>query len=84
MKLRLIKNLITLPAITPINEPKAGFNDSLKDLLLVISPSKAPKKGPIMIPIGPSITKAIIRPTVVPICPDLVPPNFFTPNIGIK
>jgi hypothetical protein len=37
-----------------------------------------------LIPIGPSITRAKIRPTVVPICPDLVPPNFFTPNIGIK
>ena len=24
---RLIKNLIILPAITPINEPKAGFNE---------------------------------------------------------
>ena len=66
------------------NEPNAGFNDSLKDLLLVISPSKAPKNGPIIIPIGPRITKARISPTVVPICPDLVPPNFFTPNIGIR
>ena len=27
-KLKLIKNLITLPAITPTNDPKAGFIES--------------------------------------------------------
>ncbi|GIS00001.1 MAG: hypothetical protein CM15mP102_08210 [Flavobacteriales bacterium] len=57
--------------------------ESLKGFFSDISPNNAPKKGPIIIPIGPKIIKATTKPTVVPIWPDLVPPNFFTPNIGI-
>ena len=74
---------MTLPAITPTNDPKAGFIESWKDFFADISPNNAPKNGPIIIPIGPKIIRATIKPTVVPIWPDLVPPNFFTPNIGI-
>ena len=52
--LRLIKNLITLPAITPTNDPKAGFIESLKGFFIqTFHLINAPKKGPIIMPIGP-------------------------------
>ena len=51
--------------------------ESWNDLLVDISPNKAPRNGPIIIPIGPSKIKQSINPIIVPICPDLVPPSFF-------
>ena len=70
-----------VPNTVPAREHRRTI--PLKDLLVDISPSRAPINGPIIIPIGPRIIKATISPTVVPIWPDLEPPSFLTPSIGI-
>ena len=68
----------------PRNDPKAAFNAFFPLELFIISPTKAPKKGPISIPNGIGDITPIISPTVVPITPYLDPPNFFVPMAGMK
>ena len=55
----------------------------VSDRFLDNSPTNAPKKAPIMIPIGPKKIIPIIVPKVEPITPDLEPPNFLAPIEGI-
>ena len=71
------------PINMPISEPKAGFNESVKFFLLIISPAIAPMNDPRNIPIGPIIIKPVIKPIEAPINPPFEPPSFLTPIIGI-
>ena len=68
----------------PRNDPKAAFNAFSPLELFIISPTKAPKKGPISIPNGIGDIIPIISPTDVPITPYLDPPNFFVPIAGMR
>ena len=67
----------------PISEPNAGFNESVKFFLCIISPLTAPMNGPNINPSGPIIIKPNKRPIEAPKRPPFEPPNFFTPRIGI-
>ena len=78
-----ITNLIKVEVKNPIKLPKAALRAVLKSALFSNSPTKAPTKGPIIMPPGIGDSKPIISPTLVPIIPALVPPNFLVPMAGI-
>lgn len=69
--------------MNPINVPTEAFIASPNFKFPNISADRAPIKGPISIPNGPTMNKPNSRPIVAPIIPFLVPPNFFKPRIGI-
>ena len=76
-------NFNVVDAKNPKNEPNAAFNALVKSILWVSSPIKAPKKAPMINPKGIGLIKPIIKPSVVPIAPALLPPNFFVPMAGM-
>ena len=78
-------NFKKVPVKNPKKDPKAALVAVFLSALFSSSPTKAPTKGHIIIPNGPSIgnIKATNNPTVVPITPAFVPPNFFVPMAGI-
>lgn len=78
-------NFKKVPVMKPKKEPKAAFSAVLLSALLMISPTKAPIKGQIIMPNKPKIgkIKEIISPTVVPIIPVLLPPNRLVPAMGM-
>jgi len=77
-------NLIKVEVKNPRKEPKAARRAVLESVLLINSPTNAPKKGPIMIPPGIGENNPTKSPRVVPIIPALDPPNFLVPMAGIK
>lgn len=76
-------NLIKVEAKNPKKEPNAAFTALLNSLLLINSPIKAPKKGPMIIPAGIGDKSPTIKPSEVPMMPALLPPNRFVPTAGI-
>lgn len=78
------KNLIKVEVKNPKNDPNAARIAVFVSDLLSNSPISAPTKGPIIIPPGMGENNPIKRPIIVPIMPDLEPPNFFVPMAGIK
>ena len=77
-------NFINVEAKNPKNEPNAAFTALLNVLLLMSSPIRAPKKGPIIIPPGMGERSPTTNPIEVPIIPALLPPNRLVPIAGIK
>ena len=71
-------NFSKVPNKNPTNDPHAAFKAWLELLLEMTSPTKAPTKGPIIIPKGP-IQKPAINHRVHPQIPYLVPPNLRVP-----
>ena len=69
--------------MNPIKVPIEAFTALPNFNYPVISPDRAPTKGPIILPSGPRINSPKSKPIVAPIIPFLVPPNFFKPIIGI-
>ena len=66
-----------------MKEPIADFSAFLEsEESSIISPIKAPKNGPAIIPMGPK-NNPTSRPSVDPQTPFFVPPNFFVPSIGM-
>ena len=78
-----MQNFIPDPSRIPNKEPNAGFMDSARFFLFIISPVIAPRNGPKSIPKGPKIISPITRPIEAPINPPFEPPSFLTPTIGI-
>ena len=76
-------NFKKVPVTKPKKEPKAAFKAVLESALLDNSPKYAPTKGPIIIPNGIGAISPIIKPSVVPIIPDLLPPNLLVPIAGM-
>ena len=76
-------SLIKADVKNPNKLPKAALKAIFVLALFKLSPTKAPTKGPKIIPpgIGDSIPK--MSPTVVPIIPAFVPPNRFVPIAGM-
>ena len=69
--------LIPTPHKKPKNAPHADFMDTLKSPdVLINSPTSAPKKGPRIIPGGPT-KNPIISPIVEPVVAALLPPVLF-------
>ena len=77
-------NLIKAEVRNPSKLPKAALSAVLESTLLMTSPKNAPTKGPIIMPPGIGAIKPIMSPTVVPIIPAFVPPNFLVPIAGMK
>lgn len=71
------------PSRNPTKEPKAALKDFFESCPAIISPRKAPTKGPMTTPHGP-IQKAARNPSVHPQTPYFVPPNFFVPQMGMR
>ena len=80
-----IANFKRVPAKNPKNDPKPALTAVLVSDLLSNSPTIAPINGQITIPRKPITGKkmATNKPTVVPIMPFLLPPNFLAPIAGI-
>jgi hypothetical protein len=79
-------SFIPVPNKKPMNEPVALFKAlPLSLLLTIISPIKAPTKGPRIMLIKPKglKIKPTNKPTVEPITPARVPPNFLVPQMGM-
>lgn len=67
----------------PIKDPKAAFRADLELLLFMISPIKAPTKGPIITPKGIGAINPTTNPIVAPIIPALLPPKRLVPIAGM-
>ena len=71
-----------VPNKKPLNAPKAAFRHLLKsEESFISSPTKAPQKGPKIIPQGP-MNMPTTRPIVEPQVPALEPPLFFVIATG--
>lgn len=76
-------NFINVPVKNPKKDPNAAFEAVSKSALLINSPTRAPKKGPIIIPPGIGAKIPMNKPIDVPIIPALVPPKRLVPIAGI-
>ena len=76
-----IINFNNVPVRKPMKEPRPDLKAVLLSFPEIISPTKAPKKGP---SISPSGAKKIPtnKPNPAPQIPYFEPPSFFVPQIG--
>ena len=70
-------NFKKVPVKNPNKEPSAALTAVFESVLFINSPTKAPINGHIIMPKGPKTgnTIATTKPIVVPITPNLLPPN---------
>ena len=73
-----------VPVKKPKKEPQAALKAFFAVLLLIISPKKAPAKGPIIMPNGGKRNKPKINPMVLPQTPTFDPPYRLVPYTGTK